>query len=168
MTVEIASPAKVSLDPFYTRIATLHDLDSVVALINDAFLDENKFARGLRTNTEEIRSHMQKGHFLLFEEGKKISGAIYAEIRGNARGYLGLLAVDPKMRRLGVGKQLLLAGEQFCRERGCRTVEGTVVSLRTDLLARYMNRGYRVTGQFSLEHPSLGGKCDLIQVEKLL
>lgn len=93
---------------------------------------------------------------------------IYAEIQGNGRGHLGLLAVDPKMRRRGVGKQLLLAGEQFCRERGCGTVEGTVVSLRTDLLDRYMRRGYRVTGQFSLEHPSLGGKCDLVQVEKNL
>jgi GNAT superfamily N-acetyltransferase len=104
----------------------------------------------------------------LFEEEKKISGVIYAEIWGNARGYLGLLAVDPKMRRLGIGKQLLLAGEQFCLERGCRTVEGTVVSIRTDLLARYMSRGYSVTGQLSLEHPSLGGKCDLVKVEKLL
>jgi N-acetylglutamate synthase-like GNAT family acetyltransferase len=166
MTVEIDFPAKVSFERLYTRIATPHDLDSVVALINDAFLDENKFARGVRTNTDEIKSHMQKGHFLLFEEEKQILGVIYAEIRGNSPGYLGLLAVDPKMRRRGLGKQLLLAGEQFCLERGCRTVEGTVVSLRTDLLERYMRRGYRVTGQFSLDHPSLGGKRDLVRVEK--
>jgi N-acetylglutamate synthase-like GNAT family acetyltransferase len=168
MTVELGFSAKVYPEQFYTRIATLHDLNSVVALINHAFLDENKFARGERTNSDEIKSHMQKGHFLLFEEEKQLLGVIYAEIRGDGQGYLGLLAVDPKMRRRGIGKQLHLAGEQFCRERGCRTVEGTVVSLRTDLLARYMSRGYRVTGQFSLEHPSLGGKCNLVQVEKLL
>lgn len=71
MTVEIAFPAKVSSEGLYTRIATLHDLDSVVALINHAFLDENKYARGVRTNTDEIKSHMQKGHFLLFEEKKE-------------------------------------------------------------------------------------------------
>lgn len=166
MTVQPAFPAKFSSQHLYTRIATLHDLDSVVNLINHAFLDENKYARGYRTNTDEIKSHMQKGHCLLFEDEEQISGVIYAEIRENGRGYLGLLAVDPKMRRRGVGKQLLLAGEQFCRERGCQTVEGTVVSLRTDLLDRYIRRGYRVTGQFSLEHPSLGGKCDLILIEK--
>lgn len=167
MTVKTAFPDKLSSQQLYTRMATPDDLDAVVNLINHAFWDENKtYARGYRTDSDETKSHMQKGHFLLFEEEGQISGLIYAEIREKGRGYLGLLAVDPKMRRLGVGKQLLLAGEQFCRERGCQTVEGTVVSLRTDLIDRYMRRGYRVTGQFSLDHPSLGGKRDLIVVEK--
>jgi hypothetical protein len=71
MTVEVAFPAKVSPEPLYTRIATLHDLDSVVALINDAFLDENKYARGERTNTDEVRSHIQKGHFFCLRKKKR-------------------------------------------------------------------------------------------------
>jgi ribosomal protein S18 acetylase RimI-like enzyme len=166
VTPQTAFPNELPSRRFYTRIATPDDLDSIVELINFAFMDENKDMRGNRTDPNEITSYMQKGHFLLFEEEGHSLGVIYAEIRGEGRGYLALLATDPKMRCRGVGKQLLLAGEQFCRQRGCQIVEGTVVSFRQDLVDRYLRRGWRVTGQISIDHPSLGGKCDLVVVEK--
>jgi ribosomal protein S18 acetylase RimI-like enzyme len=168
MTPQTALPNEICSRRFYTRIATPDDLDSIVELINFAFMDENKDMRGNRTDPNEVTSYMQKGHFLLFEEEGHILGVIYAEIREEGRGYLALLATDPKIRRRGVGKQLLLDGEQFCRERGCQVVEGTVVSFRQDLVDRYLRRGWRVTGQISTDHPSLGGKCDLVVVEKVL
>jgi ribosomal protein S18 acetylase RimI-like enzyme len=152
----------------HTRIATPDELDSIVELINCAFMDENKYMQGNRTDSNEIATCMQKGHFLLFEEEKHILGTIYVEIRKDGRGYLALLATDSKVRRRGVGKQLLLQGEQFCRQRGCQIVEGTVVSFRHDLVDRCIRRGWRVAGQTSIDHPSLGGKCDLVVVEKRL
>jgi GNAT superfamily N-acetyltransferase len=167
MTPQAAFPNELC-SRLYTRIATPDDLDSIVELINFAFMDENKYMQGNRTDPNEITSYMQKGHFLLFEEEGHILGAIYAEIREEGRGYLALLATDPKVRRRGVGKQLLQDGEQFCRERGCQIVEGTVVSFRQDLVDRYIRRGWRVAGQTSIDHPSLGGKCDLVVVEKRL
>jgi len=167
MTSQAAFPNELC-SRLHTRIATPDDLDSIVELINFAFMDENKYMQGNRTDPNEITSYMQKGHFLLFEEEGHILGAIYAEIREEGRGYLALLATDPKVRRRGVGKQLLLDGEQFCRERGCQIVEGTVVSFRQDLVDRYIRRGWRVAGQTSIDHPSLGGKCDLVVVEKRL
>ncbi|HEY1575441.1 MAG TPA: GNAT family N-acetyltransferase [Terracidiphilus sp.] len=166
MTPQTALPNELSSRRFYTRLATPGDLDSIVELINFAFIDENKDMRGNRTDPNEITSYMQMGHFLLFEEEGHILGVIYAEIREEGRGYLALLATDPQIRRRGVGKQLLLDGEQFCRERGCQVVEATVVSFRQDLVDRYLRRGWRVTGQISIDHPSLGGKCDLVVVEK--
>jgi GNAT superfamily N-acetyltransferase len=167
MTPQAASPNE-SCSRLHTRIATPDDLESIVELINFAFMDGNKYMRGNRTDANEIASYMKMGHFLLFEEEGHILGAIYAVIREEGRGYLALLATDPKVRRRGVGKQLLLDGEQFCRERGCQIVEGTVVSFRQDLVDRYIRRGWRVAGQTSIDHPSLGGKCDLVVVEKRL
>jgi GNAT superfamily N-acetyltransferase len=166
MTPQTALPNELSSRRFYTRIATPGDLDSIVELINFAFIDENKDMRGNRTDPNEITSYMQKGHFLLFEEEGHSLGVIYAEIREEGRGYLAMLATDPKIRRRGVGKQLLLDGEQFCRQSGCQIVKGTVVSFRQDLVDRYLRLGWRVTGQISIDHPSLGGKCDLVVVEK--
>jgi GNAT superfamily N-acetyltransferase len=167
MTPQAAFPNELC-SRLHTRIATPDDLDSIVELINFAFMDENKYMQGNRTGPNEITSYMQQGHFLLFEEEGHVLGAIYAEIREEGRGYLALLATDPKVRRRGVGKQLLLDGEQFCREHGCQIVEGTVVSFRQDLVDRYIRRGWRVAGQTSIDHPSLGGKCDLVAVEKRL
>jgi GNAT superfamily N-acetyltransferase len=168
VTPQTAFLNEISSRQVYTRIATPDDLNLVVELINFAFMDKNRYMRSNRTSPTELTSYMQKGHFLLFEEEGHILGVIYAEIREEGRRYLALLATDPKIRRRGVGKQLLLDGEQFCRECGCQMVEGTVVSLRHDLVERYLHLGWRITGQISIDHPSLGGKCDLVVVEKEL
>ncbi|HTF63158.1 MAG TPA: hypothetical protein VK638_10650, partial [Edaphobacter sp.] len=65
MTPQTALPNKICSRRFYTRIATPDDLDSIVKLINFAFMDENKDMRGNRTDPNEVTSYMQKGHFLL-------------------------------------------------------------------------------------------------------
>ena len=139
MTTHFAIPEELSDQHFYSRIATAQDLDSIVKLINYAFADENPYLLENRTNAEEIKSLMQKGSFLLLEEAGKMIALIYAEILGQGRGYLGLLVVDPAKRRDGIGKQLLLDGEEFCRQHGCRVVEGTVINHRPDLLSERKN-----------------------------
>jgi N-acetylglutamate synthase-like GNAT family acetyltransferase len=150
MTPQTALPNELSSQRFYTRIATPGDLDSIVELINFAFIDENKDMQGNRTDPNEITSYMQMGHFLLFEEEGHILGVIYAEIREEGLGYLALLATDPQIRRRGVGKQLLLDGEQFCRERGCQVVEATVVSFAKTWLTAI----YAVAGALPARSPS--------------
>jgi len=128
-------------------MATIEDLDSLVSFINGSFLDENPHLIRGRSDTEEIAHLLEIGHFLLIEEEGQIAGSIYAEIRGDGRGYLGLLAVSPERRRSGMGRRLIRAGEQFCREQGCRLIEGNVVNLRPDLLERYQRYGFRVVGE---------------------
>jgi predicted N-acetyltransferase YhbS len=119
MTTHISSPQEPVAPQFYSRIATAQDLDGIVTLINRAFADENPYLLADRTDLDEIRGFMQKGHFLLREEEGKLIALIYAEIRGQSRAYLGLLVVESTKRRQGIGKQLLLAGEDFCRQHGC-------------------------------------------------
>jgi N-acetylglutamate synthase-like GNAT family acetyltransferase len=128
MTPHITSSEELSAQGLHTRFAKAQDLANIVSLINYAFLDENPYLLRDRVDFEEIRGLMKKGSFLLVEEAGKIIALIYAEILGQGRGYLGLLVVDPTRRRDGVGKQLLLDGEDFCRQYGCRLVEGTVIN----------------------------------------
>jgi GNAT superfamily N-acetyltransferase len=70
---------------------------------------------------------------------------VYVEPRGD-RAYLGLLSVDPASQHNGLGKLLMDAAEEFCRELGCRFMDLNVVNLRGDLFGFYGRRGYVETG----------------------
>jgi GNAT superfamily N-acetyltransferase len=169
MTSHITSTEEFSAQGLHTRIAEDRDLASIVSLINYAFADENPYLLQDRVDFEEIRGLMQRGNFLLVEETGKIIALIYAEVLGQGRGYLGLLVVDPTKRRDGLGKRLLLAGEDFCRQRGCRFIEGTVINRRPDLLERYKRRGFRVVGETPGDRPNhVNGGYSLILIEKEL
>jgi GNAT superfamily N-acetyltransferase len=167
MTTQTSIQEKHLSQQLFSRIATTHDLGSLVSLINQAFLDENPHLTKGRSSTEEIAHCLEIGHFLLTEEEGEIVGLIYAEIRGQGRGYLGLLSVDPTKRRSGIGTQLLRAGEQFCKQHGCRLIEGTVINLRPDLLERYKRYGFRVAGEVSGDHRDrVDRDYSLILIEK--
>ena len=60
--------------------------------------------------------------------------------------YLSMLAVNPTGQARGVGKFLLQAAEDYGRQHGCTTSKMTVISVRTELIAYYERRGYRLTG----------------------
>lgn len=61
--------------------------------------------------------------------------------------YLGMLSVDPDRQAGGLGKTLIVAAEDAARARGARTMEMTVISRRTELIAYYERRGYALTGE---------------------
>ena len=127
------------------RSASLKDVDSIVLLINTAFLVEQFFIERDRTNPEMIRELMKKGRFLLAEDAPKLVGCVYVEVRGE-RGYLGMLSVDPERQRSGIGRQLIGNAEEFFRDAGCRSSDLRIVDVRTELLALYRRLGYLETG----------------------
>ena len=61
-------------------------------------------------------------HFLVYREGKKVLGYTCFGIRYLAEGVYDLLwiAVDPSVRRKGVGRELMEATEEAVREMGGR------------------------------------------------
>ena len=132
-----AKPAQFSI-----RVATSADAPQVTAVINAAFrIAEGFFIDGNRITQAEVEESLSKGAFLLAEAGGKLNGCVYVELRGK-RSYLGLLSVDPATQQSGLGSQLMIEAERYCRERGSQAMDILIVSLREELPAFYEKRGY--------------------------
>jgi len=128
------------------RTATSADAPQVTALINAAFrIAEEFFVDGNRITQSEVEQLLTKGAFLLAEADDKLNGCVYVELRGE-RSYLGLLSVDPNSQQSGLGSQLMIEAERYCRERGSHGMDILIVNLREELPAFYQKRGYVENG----------------------
>jgi predicted N-acetyltransferase YhbS len=128
------------------RIAAPADAANITAVINAAFrIAEGFFVDGNRITQAEVEQSLRKGAFLLAEDGDKINGCVYVELRGE-RSYLGLLSVDPTYQQGGHGSLLMLEAEKYCREQGSRFMDILIVNLREELPPFYEKRGYVQNG----------------------
>lgn len=75
-----------------------------------AFRPERFFADADRTNPEKVSALLPKGKFVLPYEDGALAGGVYVELRSE-RGYFGLLSVDPRRQRPGIGSRLIAAAE---------------------------------------------------------
>lgn len=126
------------------RAASEADAASIAAITNAAFAIET-FLEGMRTDARRVADMMRQGVFLICaDRGEGMIASVYVETRG-ARGYFGMLAVDPLYQGKGVGARMVRAAEEYCRERGCGAVDITVLSLRPELLPFYHRLGYSET-----------------------
>jgi len=132
-------------DSVKLRFGESADLPNIVRLVNDAFQSERFFIDADRTNPEKVATLLQTGKFLLLSEGDVLTGCVYAELRGE-RGYFGLLAVDRKRQRSGIGGRLIAAAEDYCRSAGCRFMDLTFVNVRKELPGYYARFRYVESG----------------------
>ena len=156
------------------REATARDVPALVRLINVAYRVEEFFIEGDRTHDAEIRGLLVSDCFLVVDgdpasgEGTGLAGAIYISIEG-VRGYFGMLAVDPARQGNGLGRALVVAAEDFCRRRGCRWLDLSVVDLRTELRPFYDKLGYKEFGVAPFPDPNkLTRPAQLIRMTKVL
>ena len=163
-------PAKLSsdLESVQIRRAESADVDALSALINIAFRVELPFIEGDRINPDGVREYMKKGKFLVAKDSASLAGCVYVEVRG-ARGYLGLLGVEPRRQGTGLGRKLMNAAEEFFRAANCVAIDLRIVSARTPLPAFYRHLGYVETGTAPLP-PDAPVKvpCHYILMSKML
>ncbi len=80
--------------------------------------------------------------------------------KGDGRGYLGMLTVDPQRQAGGLGRRLIEAAEQGAvSDFGAGVMEMTVIAQRKELIAYYERRGYVLmseTRPFPLHDPRFG------------
>lgn len=134
------------------READAGDVDALVRVINAAFEVERFFKVGDRTSGSEVRALMVKGAMLIAGDrdsgaatNAEAAGSVYVEMRGD-HVYIGMVSVDPRRQRTGIGHALMAAAEDYGRARGSVAADITVVNLRTDLLPFYRRLGYVETG----------------------
>jgi GNAT superfamily N-acetyltransferase len=135
------------------RTANVSDAGAIALLVNTAFLVEQFFIERDRTNPATVRGLMEKGKFLLAEDGPDLIGSIYIELRGE-RGYFGMLSIEPSRQGMGVGRQLVDAVEKLFREVGCKFSDLKIVDVRTDLHTLYHRWGYLDTGTAIYDDPT--------------
>ncbi len=128
-------------DGLVVREADASEAGALVGLINRAFEVERFFLHGDRTNLEGVTELFAKGHFLVAENRSGLAGCVYIEKRG-VQAYLGLLSIEPRLQRRGLGLRLTAAAEDFARSLGCEAMDLRIVSVREELPAFYQRAGY--------------------------
>lgn len=137
------------------------ELTQIVDLMNRAFRSigpeaswntEAGIIEGDRTSLEYLENDLSAHPeaFLLAartQPESPIWGCVWLQPRSTQVWYLGSLAVDPRLQKSGVGRQLLEAAENWAAERGAEKIRMTVVNVRQTLIAWYERRGYQNTGE---------------------
>ncbi|RBP05125.1 putative N-acetyltransferase YhbS [Roseiarcus fermentans] len=135
------------------------DVPAVAALMNRAYRGagrarswavETDYIGGDRTTVEAFRADLAgrpAATALKWVEGPSFIGCVWLEPLGAGVWYLGSFAIEPERQNGGLGRVLLAAAEDWVRERGGGRVRMTVINLRQTLIAWYVRRGYRTTGE---------------------
>ena len=137
------------------------DVPAVVALMNRAYRgagsaaawnSEAAYIAGDRTTADLLRADLRaspKAQFLKWIEPADgaLAGCVWLEPLEGGTWYLGSLAADPERQNEGLGRRLLAAAEEWVRAQGGTRVRMTVVNVRDTLIAWYVRRGYRPTGE---------------------
>jgi ribosomal protein S18 acetylase RimI-like enzyme len=142
------------------RPATAEDVPALVALIESAYRGDDSRAgwtteadilEGQRTDPAGVLAVIEKpdSRLVAVEADGEIVACCQLEHRGE-HAYFGMFAVRPKMQGSGLGKIIIAEAERFARDEwGVAEMHMTVISVREDLIAWYVRRGYRRTGQTS-------------------
>jgi ribosomal protein S18 acetylase RimI-like enzyme len=102
----------------------------------------------------------------------EIAGCVNLQQRGN-KIYLGMFSVSPHLQGGGIGRQLLLAAEEYAHHLNCNYIYMLVISARTELIAWYKRNSYYDTGEkIPFKEDGLSGKhlqpLEFIVLEKKL
>lgn len=127
------------------RGAQESDAGALLQLINRAFAVERFFLEQDRIDLAGVELYLKQGAFLIEEEADLPTACVYVEVRAG-RGYFGLLSVDPARQGSGLGKRLIAAAEEYCRQAGCTVMDLQIVDLREELPPFYRKLGYLETG----------------------
>ncbi|WP_328911897.1 MULTISPECIES: GNAT family N-acetyltransferase [unclassified Streptomyces] len=142
------------------RAATPADAPALVALIESAYRGEASRAgwtteadilEGRRTDPEGVLAVIEKpdGRLVVVESGGELVACCQLEHRGE-HAYFGMFAVRPTLQGAGLGKIVIAEAERFARDEWkVAEMHMTVISVREDLIAWYVRRGYRRTGEMS-------------------
>jgi GNAT superfamily N-acetyltransferase len=147
--------------PFTLRPAAPSDYPAVVHLMNAAYRGtgpmaswntESGYIEGDRTSLTALEEEQidHPASILLVAEGSEpatIQACVRLEPMGDGTWHLGSFAVEPLRQKSGLGRQLLIAAEQWAAERGASKIHMSVINVRDTLIAWYQRRGYQLTGE---------------------
>lgn len=142
------------------RKATLADVPVLVPLIESAYRGDSSrtgwtteadLLEGQRTDPEgvaEVITAPKSALLMAWRDADLVACCHVAEEDG--AGYFGMFAVAPGLQGGGIGRDTLAEAERFARvEWGLGELRMKVINAREDLIAWYVRRGYRRTGEMT-------------------
>lgn len=140
------------------RKAVAADAPDIVRLINAAFrpkpgaagwTSEANLVRGDRISLGQVNDAIvqELSAFLLAIKDERIVACYHVDGR-NPQAYIGMLAVDPALQKLGIGKEICKYTEDYAsRVFGATSFTLLALSPRKKLVSFYFRRGYQPTGR---------------------
>lgn len=144
------------------RKANITDAPNIVALVNSAYrgdesrkgwTTEAELLDGVRTHDAEIAALItsEGSMILLALDADTIVASLHLQRVSNDEGvaaFLGMFAVQPAGQARGIGKATMAEAEaRVLAEWKATKMLMDVISVRTELIAFYERRGYRMTGK---------------------
>lgn len=137
------------------KLASEEDIPVLRKLINAAYKELADLGLNYTATfqDEEItRARMQKGlTFVLWLDQKMIGTILYyieeSRITKKRTAYLEQLAVEPSMKRSGLGSILMDHCENLAKETGYETVQIDTAVPATHLVNWYLQRGYKIIAE---------------------
>ena len=120
--------------------AALISLWQACGLVRPQNNPRKDIARKLRVNPE---------WFLVGETDGRIVATVMAGYEGH-RGWINYLAVDPALRRTGLGRAMMAEAERLLRAAGCPKINLQVRAENPGVIAFYERIGFAVEGAVSL------------------
>jgi ribosomal protein S18 acetylase RimI-like enzyme len=106
-------------------------------LLDGTRIDESAVADLIVEADTTILKYVEDNHILGCVELRKEKDKLY----------LGMLSVAPNTQGKGIGKKLLMAGENYAKSLHINTMVMTVISVRKELIDWYVRHGYELTGE---------------------
>ncbi|MBX9707551.1 MAG: GNAT family N-acetyltransferase [Caulobacteraceae bacterium] len=147
------------MDDVTFREATLADAPLIQPLVHHAYrgdrakvgwTHEADLLDAQRIDEDQLRAAIaDAAHaILLADQGGALIGCVQVSDKGDRLAYLGMLTVDATLQARGLGRRLIDQAERLARDRyGADRIEMNVIVQRTELIAWYERRGYRLTGE---------------------
>jgi ribosomal protein S18 acetylase RimI-like enzyme len=166
-------------------IATAADSVDIKNLLNNAYRGEASkqgwtteaalIAGDTRTNDTNLRQVMdQPGSVFLkcTNQQQQLQACVNLQQHGN-KIYLGMFSVAPQLQGGGIGKQILLAAEEYGKYIKAVSIYMSVITVRTELINWYQRHGYADTGERKpFIEDKISGKhlqpLEFMMLEKLL
>lgn len=162
-------------------LPALHDLIESVYRGDSAKLGwthEADLLGGQRTDMEALEAMLADPAqtILILRDGEEIDACVALADRGAGLTYIGMFTVAPSRQATGIGRLLLAASEEHAASAFDATrIEMTVIAQRSELIAWYERRGYRLTGErrpFPAADPRFGlpkrEDLEFVVLEKVL
>jgi predicted N-acetyltransferase YhbS len=168
-----------NIDCLAFRIATAADIDAIVALVNSAYRGDTSRAGwtteadilgGQRTDAVEISRLVSEedSAIMLCTCDNKLIGSVHLYRVDAANAYMGMLVIKPVLQGRGLGNRFMTEAERFASTKwGASRMRMQVISLRKELIAYYVRRGYRHTGE-TVPFPASDPRFGLPKVEGLM